>query len=382
MTNKLAKIIFVVTEDWFFCSHRISIAKAALSEGYDVRVVTQVNKHKNIIESAGIKVIPFKISRSGYNPLSEIKTFLSLYKIYEREKPFLLHHVALKPILYGTIAASLVRTPIIINAVTGLGYVFTSNRLSAKIIKPILLPVLKIVLNLKNTYTIFQNEDDKKLLRGNKKSTGSNSIIIRGSGVDLNYYTPSTDKSLSPRVILASRMLIDKGIREFVEAARIVKKDFRDAKFVLAGDTDSGNPSMISKAMLDEWKREGIIEWEGYQENIVDILQTSNIACLPSYREGMPKFLLEAASCGLPIVATDVPGCREIVVNNKNGLLVPPKDPKLLADAIKILISDKKLRERFGKESRRLIENIFSSEIINKQTMDLYKSLFRKNEYN
>lgn len=378
MKKKDKKIIFVVTEDWFFYSHRISIATAAVNAGYEVAVITQVTKHKEIIESHGIKVIPFKISRSGCNPLTEFVTIISLYNIYKKEKPDLLHHVAIKPILYGTIVAKFIKIPIIINAVTGLGYIFVSNRASAKIIKILIYPILKIVLNLKNTYTIFQNKNDRDFLMKGNQSNRDNNIIIKGSGVDHNYFIPAKNKPVLPCVILGARMLIDKGIREYVDAARMVKREFSQTKFILAGDTDSGNPAMIPKKQLDKWNKEGVIEWIGHEDVMLDILQKSNIACLPSYREGMPKFLLEAASCGLAIVATDVPGCREIVENNVNGFLVDPKDSKSLADSIKLLVDDLKLREKFGKQSRVVVENTFSSEIINKQTISFYKLLFNK----
>lgn len=376
--KKAKKIIFVVTEDWFFCSHRLSIAKAALNAGYEVATITQVKHHKATIESHGIKVIPFKISRSGCNPLTEFMTIISLYKIYKRENPDLLHHVAIKPILYGTIAAKLSGVPIVINAVTGLGYIYISKKISARIIRLIVSPMLKIIFDLRNSFTIFQNKDDQKSLQSNSHSIDDQSIIIMGSGVDHRYYTPAKEKPISPCVVLGARMLIDKGIREYVDAARIVKKEFKEAKFLLAGDTDSGNPAMIKKSQLGMWKGEGVIEWEGHQEDMLSILQKSNIACLPSYREGMPKFLLEAASCGLSIVTTDVPGCREVVQNNQNGFLVPAKNPILLADAIIMLIKDSALRDKFGNQSRAMVENMFSSEIINKQTISLYKSLFRK----
>ncbi|MFL2555928.1 MAG: glycosyltransferase [Gammaproteobacteria bacterium] len=214
-------------------------------------------------------------------------------------------------------------------------------------------------------------------MKGNQ-SNRDNNIIIKGSGVDHNYFIPAKNKPVLPCVILGARMLIDKGIREYVDAARMVKREFSQTKFILAGDTDSGNPAMIPKKQLDKWNKEGVIEWIGHEDVMLDILQKSNIACLPSYREGMPKFLLEAASCGLAIVTTDVPGCREIVENNVNGFLVDPKDSKSLADSIKLLVDDLKLREKFGKQSRVVVENTFSSEIINKQTISFYKLLFNK----
>ena len=371
----MAKLIYVVTEDWYFCSHRLSLAKAALSEGFDVSVVTQVTNHGGIIESAGIKLIPLNFRRSGSNPFADFKTFYMLFKIYRREQPTLLHHVSLKPVLYGTIAAQLARVPVVINAITGLGYVFTSSQFFAKFIKLIIAPILKLISGFNNTYSIYQNKDDLELLEGDEELLDKKSFIIKGSGVDCDFYLPSENNIYPPVIILASRMLVDKGIYEFVKAARTLKNENIEAKFILVGGIDKENPSAIAEEELYKWQREGIIEWWGHRDNISEILKNTSIACLPSYREGLPKFLLEAASCGLPIVTTDVPGCREIVIDNVNGFLVPVKNAVVLADAIKKLVSDKMLREKFGTEGRKMVENNFSCKIINKQTVDLYKLL-------
>lgn len=374
-TVESSHILFVVTEDWYFCSHRLPLAKAALVEGFTVSVVTQVNHHGEIIESAGIKLLPVTFGRSGRNPFRDIKTIWSLYQIYRKERPDLLHHVSLKPVLYGSIAARLAHVPNVINAMTGLGYVFTSKQFFAGLIRLIITPILKIILGFKNTYSIYQNKDDQKLLAGVNELKNKKSIIIRGSGVESNIFVPAEDKTSPPVVILASRMLIDKGIYEFVKAARILKREHVDAQFILVGRIDTENHSAISERELQQWQQEGIIEWWGHRDDIVEILQKSTIACLPSYREGMPKFLLEAASTGLPIVTTDVPGCREVVINNENGYLVPPRNPGALANAIKKLLCDKTLRQKMGKNGRALVEREFAIEKIVEETISLYQRI-------
>lgn len=287
----------MVTEDWYFCSHRLSLAKAALDEGYNVSVVTQVENHGEIIESAGIKLIPITFSRSGRNPFRDIKTIWSLYQIYRKERPDLLHHVSLKPVLYGSIAARLAHVPNVINAMTGLGYVFTSKQFFAKLIRLIITPILKIILGFKNTYSIYQNKDDQKLLAGVNELTNKKSIIIRGSGVESNIFVPAEDKTSPPVVILASRMLKDKGVNEFVKAARILNEKQTDVKFILVGRIDTESHSAITEKELQQWQQEGIIEWWGHRDDIAEILQKSTIACLPSYREGMPKFFVRGSVC-------------------------------------------------------------------------------------
>ena len=368
-------IIYVVTEDWYFCSHRLQLAVAAQKAGYNVAVVTQETSHGDEIRQAGLRLIPIKFQRSGRNPFFDLMTIQSLIRIYRSEQPDIIHHVSLKPVLYGSIAARFAGIQNIINAMTGLGYVFTSKNFFARLIRLIITPILKIILGFKNTYTIYQNKDDQKLLAGVNELKNKKSIIVRGSGVESNLYIPDKNKTSPPIIILASRMLIDKGIHEFVKAARILKEEHIDAQFILVGRVDTENHSAILEKELQKWQQEGIIEWWGHRDDIVEILQNSTIACLPSYREGMPKFLLEAASVGLPIVTTDVPGCREVVINNENGYLVPARNPKALADAIKKLLKDETLRKRMGERGRALVEREFDIEKIVEQTISLYQRI-------
>ena len=374
-SGDLGYLLFIVTEDWYFCSHRLQLAVAAQKAGYNVAVVTQETNHGDEIRQAGLRLIPIKFQRSGRNPFSDFMTIRSLLRIYKSEQPDIIHHVSLKPILYGSIAARFVGIPNVINAMTGLGYIFTSKRFFARLIRLIITPVLKLILGFKNTYSIYQNIDDQKLLAGVGGLTNKKSIVIRGSGVESNLYLPDENKTYPPIVILASRMLIDKGIHEFVKAARIIKEKHIDAQFILVGMTDTENHSAISEIELQQWQQEGIIEWWGHRDNVVEVLRKSTIACLPSYREGMPKFLLEAASVGLPIVTTDVPGCREVVIDNENGYLVPPRNSEAIASAIEKLLNDKTLRKEMGIKGRALVKQEFDTKKIVEQTISLYQRM-------
>lgn len=371
----LGYLLFVVTEDWYFCSHRLQLAVAAQEEGYYVAVVTQETSHGDEIRQAGLRLIPIKFQRSGRNPVSDLMTIRSLIRIYKNEQPDLIHHVSLKPVLYGSIAARIAGIPNVINAITGLGYVFSSEESFAKVIRCLISPLLKYIFAGRKTITIFQNQDDLKILEDMNLINHSQAKVIRGSGVDANIFTPGEDTISIPQVIVVARMLWDKGVGEFVQAAKLLMAKGVAARFILVGDTDSKNPAAISVAQLKIWQEEKNIEWWGRREDVPKILQQSTIACLPSYREGLPKFLLEAASAGLPIVTTDVPGCREIVINGENGYLVPPRNSEALADAIAKLLNDERLRREMGVKGRALVEREFGINKIVDETISLYQRI-------
>ena len=367
------KLLFLVSEDWYFVSHRLELAREAKSVGYDVVVVTKVNEHGQKILSEGFNLIPISMIRNNKNPFTELRILFELIKIYKSERPDIVHHVALKPIILGSIATCFVNVPKKINALTGLGYVFSSDRFIAKLLKRIIKLVLKLLLSQSNSWVIFQNPDDQNYLINEGIVTAGQTCLIKGSGVDPQkfYFTPEPKGPI--RVILASRMLWDKGIKEFVEAAHKLKPDYPDIRFLLVGDTDDGNFASVPLSQLLEWHNDGFVEWCGKKNNIQDVLADSHIVCLPSaYGEGVPKVLIEAASCGRPIVTTDSPGCREIVLHEKTGLLVPIKDSAALAEAIRKLITDPKLRKKMGEEARKLVIEEFSLERVIKSTLKVY----------
>lgn len=377
MSNKFGKIIFVVTEDWFFCSHFLDRAIAAHKKGYEVAVITRAQKQKNKIASHGLKLIPLNWSRRGMNIFRELKTIFQLAKIYRKERPDIVHHVAMKPIFYGSIAGLISRVPFIINAPVGMGYIFVSKQLKAIIFRPFVLLAYRLLLNPVNSRVIFENSDDLKMLVDKNIVRQKNSVLIRGAGVNLTEFAPTPEPESAPVVILATRMLWDKGVGEFIDAAKQIKKKGIKCRIILVGGADPENPASISETTLLGWHSSGIVEWWGHREDMANVFAGSHIVVLPSYREGLPKVLLEAASCGRPLIATDVAGCREIVKHDKNGLLVPARDPKALADAMLKLIENLELRKKMGAYGRRYVESDFSLDLVVKKTLGLYEQLLR-----
>jgi len=368
-------IIYFVSEDWYFCSHRLPIARKALAEGFKVVVITKVSKHRDVIESEGFELAPIEIKRGGTNLFFEFKTISILYSYYKKYNPDIVHHVAIKSVIYGTLVAKLIGSMKIVNAMAGLGFVFISNKKKVRILRFFIHQLFRFLFNNKNGQLILQNKDDLDYFTKNKLVKKNQVTIIRGSGVDIKKFIPVEECIGIPIVMLASRMLWDKGVGEFVEAAKILKQEGVEARFVLVGENDSENPASISNSQLNEWNELDTVEWWGERSDMHKVLTQAHIACLPSYREGLPKVLLEAASCGRAIIATDVPGCREIVDDGENGLLVPLKDSIALASAIKELINDSEKRKRMGINGRRLVENEFSEETIVFQTLKVYQEL-------
>lgn len=377
MIGKRSKILFLITEDWYFCSHRLPIACAARDAGYEVIVATHVQDHGIQIINEGLRLIPIRMRRGNRNPFRELQALIELIRIYQSEQPDLVHHVAMKPILYGTLAARLNKIPAAIIAFAGLGYLFISSQWQARMLRSILKPIFKWILNFPNSRIIIQNPDDIQLLCKAGIIREECIVSIRGSGVDMSTFKSSPELLGTPRVIMASRMLWDKGVGEFVEAALLLKKKDVQALFFLVGKTDPDNPSSISLEQIKAWEKEGAIQWLGHHEDMARILSGAHIVCLPSYREGLPKVLLEAAACGRPIVTTDVPGCREIVRHEENGLLVPPRNAQALAEALKELIANAQLRQAMGRRGRELAEKEFSVDRVVSETLDLYRRLIR-----
>ena len=367
----------VFTEDWFVCSHFLERAIAAHDAGYDVTVLANDNGKSAPIVAAGLDFIAIPLHRRGLNPLSEIKTIRAIRAVYRRLRPTLAHQVGLKPVLYGSIAARLSGMRRLINAPIGMGFVFTSDSLKSRLLRPLVRLALRLLLNPRGSKVIFENRDDLSALVADRVVRRGDAALIRGSGVNVADFPPATDPGGAPVVMLVARMLWDKGVGEFVEAARIVRAERSGARFLLVGDTDPMNPAAIGEAQLQQWREEGIVEWLGHREDIPALLSRSQIACLPSYREGLPRSLLEAMAAGLPIVTTDVPGCREAVADGVNGLIVPARDGAALAAALRKLIDDPELRRRYGVAGRERVAKEFASPIIIAETLAVYADLAR-----
>jgi len=375
--GNMPKLLFLVTEDWYFYSHRLTLAREAKRNGYSVIVATRVQEHGERILAEGFQLRPIKMRRRSKNPLKEFASLLELIQLYRSERPDIVHHVAVKPVVYGSIAARLARVPRVVNAIAGMGYVFSSKSIKAKALRPFIKVLFKLLLNRPNTRTIFQNPDDQNMLIQAGIVGSPLTKLIRGSGVDPHVYMPSPEPAGLITVILATRMLWDKGIKEFVEAARVLRSEQVLARFVLVGDSDGDNPAAVPTAQLEAWSGNGVVEWWGRRGNMPEVFAASHIVCLPSaYGEGIPKVLIEAASCGRPIVTTDSPGCREIVRNDENGLLVPIRDHHALAHALRRLIEDASLRKQMGARGREMVLKEFTVDKVVEETLSLYDSLF------
>lgn len=372
------KLLYFVTEDWYFCSHRLPLAVAAKDAGYDVAVVTHVNDHAETIRRSGIRLIPFNLSRRGMNILPELATVARLVMLYRSEKPDLVHHVAMKPVLYGSLAARLSDVPRVVNALGGLGYVFTSGQTKARFLRPVIGSAFRGLLNSRRSRLVLQNPDDHALFIRKRIINEERIRLIRGSGVDTAAFSRIPEPSGIPVVVLASRMLWDKGVKEFVEAAAKLKNLGIDARFILVGDTDPHNPSAIPNEQLNLWHTKKMIEWWRRRDDMPAVFGQSHIVCLPSYREGLPKVLIEAASCGRPIVTTDTPGCREVVRNEENGLLIPVRNAAALADALQLLIEKPELRKKMGTKGREIAVNEFAVEKVISETMVVYGELLEQ----
>lgn len=365
--DDLPRLLFVVTEDWYFCSHRLPLAKAALQAGFDVAVATRVRKHGEIIRGAGIRIIPFDIDRGGMNPAADVVAIAQLITIYRQERPNIVHHVALKPVLYGSIAALLARVPHVVNALTGFGWLFTSRGRKARLIRPIVQAVLRRLL--RPSTVIVQNREDAAMVG---KWNARRIQCIRGAGVDCALFQPTARPKGMPVILLPARMLWDKGVGEFVAAARSIRAAGLIARFVLVGAPDKKNPASVPLRQLSAWCDEGVAEWWGQREDMPNVYAQAHIVCLPSYREGLPKSLLEAAAAGLPIVAANVSGCREVVQHEFNGLLVPARDVHSLAVALIRLMSSPDECHLMGVRGRQRAEAEFSQEIVVSQTLTVY----------
>jgi glycosyltransferase involved in cell wall biosynthesis len=370
-----ARIVIVVNQARFFLSHRLPIALAARDAGHDVWVATPPDETAHRIEGHGLRYCPLRVDRKGTNPLAEAATVARLVQLYREARPDLVHHVTIKPVIYGTIAARITGVPAVVNAVAGLGHVFNAHDARSRALRELVSAGLRTSLAHPNALTIFQNPDDRAVFLGRHILAEDRTVLIRGSGVDLATFVPAPVPPGPPVVVLASRMIWSKGIGEFVEAARRLKAS-HGARFALVGDPDPGNPLGVPREQLEAWQREGVVEWWGHRDDMPAVLASATVVALPSYYgEGVPKVLLEAAAAGRPIVTTDEPGCREAVDDGDNGLLVPARDVAALARAIGALLSDPDRCRAMGARGRQRARDEFSVEGVVERTLALYDAV-------
>lgn len=369
------KLFIVVNVDWFFLSHRLPVALAAKDVGWDVTVVTADTGRLKEIEASRLKVVNLPMSRSGKNILQELRAFFFLYKLYLREKPDVVHHVGIKTILWGTLAAKLASVLGVINAISGLGGFFAKENDS--IMAKLLPSVLRFAHHRGNLLVIFQNKEDKELYIKNGFINESQARFIKGSGIDLNEfcYTPESSEG-KIIVLMTCRIIREKGIFELAKAAEILRPEYENkAEFWIVGGLDD-HPDAITKEEMDDVCDGKYIKWFGRREDIKELLQHCHIFAFPSYyMEGLPKSLIEACAIGRPIVTTDNVGCRDVVTDGENGFLVPVKDVNALAEKLKILIDNPVLRSKMGLAAREKAEKEFSVDDVIKKHLAIYQEL-------
>jgi glycosyltransferase involved in cell wall biosynthesis len=369
------RLLFVVNNPAFFLSHRLPLALAALQAGMDVHVATMDGPSVPQIVAHGLSHHVIPLSRSGKNPVRELYSIYALWRLFRRLQPRLVHAVTIKPVLYGGIAARAAGVPAFVAAISGLGFIFTRQRRHFDFLRWAATFLYGLALGHPNSRVIFQNADDRDTLRSAGVVSSGQAVLIRGSGVDLAQFQAVPEPPGAPVAIMVARLLVDKGVREFVAAARLAAGHPGGLRWVLAGSPDKGNPASVANEEFAAWRREGVVECLGEQNDIASLYAKSHIAVLPSYREGLPKSLIEAAACGRPIVTTDVPGCRDAMGPGVTGLLVPARDAKALCETALLLAGDGALRREMGAAARRLAEREFDIRHVVQRHLDLYTSL-------
>jgi glycosyltransferase involved in cell wall biosynthesis len=370
------KILFVANVDWFFISHRLVIAEEAKKNGFEVIVAAKDTGRSQEIIDKGIQFINLSFSRSGTNLIKESITLIKVYKIYYNLKPDIVHHITLKPVIYGSIIAKLLKIKGVVNAISGLGYNFTEDRKS--MVQKVMLSIMKYGFNRNNLVIIFQNENDQKELTELRVIHPSNSIVrIKGSGVDLEKFYESPFPSFERiKILLPIRMLWDKGVKELRGASDILKEKYYDkVQFILSGLADEDNKAGVPASYLNDWQDGNFVKWIGYQKNMVEVYQDSHIVVLPSYREGMPKSLIEACAIGRAIVTTNAIGCRECVDEGINGYKVSVYSSQELANALEQLINNHAMIKVMGHNSRIKSEEEFNVNNVIRIHLETYNKL-------
>jgi glycosyltransferase involved in cell wall biosynthesis len=374
------RLLFVVNADWFFVSHRLPLALACQKAGFDVAVCAGESAARAQVENAGFRFYPLPIDRGSTKPHQELRTVAELVRIYQREKPDLVHHVTIKPVIYGSLAARVLGVRGVINAVSGLGYAFIPRAgvdPAHAALQHTLWAAYRIALDGPRTRTIFQNEDDRKTFVQRGLVPRSRTVLINGSGVDFAKFTPRPFPQGDFVALLPARLLWDKGVGEFVSAAARLKIRWPKARFVLLGRIDSENPAGVDRARVEQWVQSGAVEWWGEcaHEKMPEALGRGHVVVLPSYREGLPLVLAEAAACGRACITTDVPGCRDTVISGVTGWLVQPRDAKSLEGALEDALRNPRETMRRGLRAPEFARARFGVDSVIKRTLEVYRDL-------
>ena len=368
------KLLYLVTEDWYFWSHRLAVARAARDAGYEVVVATRVDAHGDAIRAEGFRLAALSWRRASRNPYRELLGLNEIVRLYRREKPDLVHHIAMKPVVLGTIAARLAGVATVVNGIMGLGFSFSVADEDKGVWRALVGKILARILSHPSVWFIFQNRDDRDVLCRRLDIKVRHVTLIRGSGVDVERFDVlEFPPEGEPTVAVVSRMIGIKGIDTVIAAHRAARISGTPFRLLLAGEPDPANPTSFTAEQLAAWGAEPGVDWLGRVDDVRAVWRQAHIAVLaPRGGEGVPLSLVEAAACGRPIVATDVPGCREIVVPGKNGILVPPDDPRALAEAIGELARDVALRTDFAAAGRVIVGEGFSERSLVAKTLAFY----------
>lgn len=376
--NREEKVLLVANTGWYLYNFRLPLAKALQKRGATVVLVSPWDHYVEKLQAEGFWWIELDLVRRSTNPFLELYCIFRLLLIYLVEKPDIVHHFTIKCVLYGTFAAKMSGVKSIVNAITGLGYVFINKGIKARLLRLLIQPLYFFVLNARKSQVVVQNEDDANLLVARKLVAPEKLTLIRSSGVDLHRFNPDIlqQKDQSITVLLASRVVGDKGVYEYIEAARQLRDKGYPVRFKLAGALYSGNPTAISREELSAWVEDGLIEWLGHVDNIERVIATSDIVVLPSHGgEGVPKILIEAAAMAKPLIATDVPGCRDVIESGVTGFLVPAKESAPLASAIEKLLENSELRYSMGAAGREKVSQEFDVKMVIQKTLEVYKQM-------
>jgi glycosyltransferase involved in cell wall biosynthesis len=369
-----ARILYVVTEDWYFLSHRLPMARAARDAGYDVHVAARLNRGKPAIEAEGFTPHALSWRRGSLSPSHSVAGVLELRKLLRSLRPDILHNVSLKPVLLGSVASLGFSSLAVVNGLTGLGTLFVGDHKRSGLARPLVRAALKALLSRSNSRTIVQNPDDKRFVL-DLGVPEANIDLIPGSGVDTTHFVPLPEPGPPVTAAYVGRMLVDKGVETLIEAFALATSRGVKLQLLLAGDTDRENLGSLAPEQLREFASAFGINWLGHVADIRDVWSRAHFAVLASRREGLPKSLLEAAACGRPMIATDTPGCREIAIRDETALTFPVGDAAALAEAMTRMAGDAGMRARFGKAARDLVERKFSAEVVGKEIVALYRSL-------
>ncbi|HSP99310.1 MAG TPA: glycosyltransferase family 4 protein [Candidatus Dormibacteraeota bacterium] len=372
-------IVYVASTSIYLARARLALLRRMVAEGWRVIGVAPEDAYTGRLLDVGVEWRPLPIAREIARPIRHLRLLGALTQLYRATRPTLVHHFTSNPIIYGSVAARLAGVPAVVNAFPGLGTVFESARWDAPILRTWLRAAYRVVTRLPNSRTIFQSGDDRDAFVHSGVVPGSTAVLIRGSGVDVDAFRPHPEPEGIPTVLFCGRMLQPKGVSDLVTAARLLRDWRVSCRIRLVGRCDAEHKGAVPLEQLRQWAAEGLVQWDGQRDDMPAVVAAAHIVCLPSYGEGVPRSLVEGAACGRPLVASDVPGCREIVVHERNGLLVPPRDPQRLAQALARLIRNPDERHAFGRAGREIAVSQFAEGSVIAATLEVYRTLATRN---